>query len=155
VGLVLELLVWWVATTGVWIVSLSAYASQDLIAALACGLPCAILAVLARRAVRLAARPPGELLRWLAALPWSIAVDTARVLALPWRPKARSTAGEFRRMPIGPPGTSAAAVGRRSAAALLMSSTPGAYVVDVDPDTGTALVHAVGPQSLIERQVGA
>jgi multisubunit Na+/H+ antiporter MnhE subunit len=155
VGLVGELLVWWGVTTGVWIVSLSAYSSQDLVAALACGLPCAIMAVLARRTVRLTARPPAEMVRWLGALPWSIAVDTVRVLALPWRPRSRSSAGQFRRMPLGPPGTSAAAVGRRTAAALLMSATPGAYVVDVDPATGTALVHAVGPRSLIERQVAA
>jgi multisubunit Na+/H+ antiporter MnhE subunit len=155
VRLVGELLVWWGVTTGVWIVSLSAYASQDLIAALACGLPCAVMAVLARRAVRLAARPPAGMLRWLAALPWSIAVDTVRVLALPWRPGSRSSAGEFRRMSLGPPGQSASAVGRRTAAALLMSATPGAYVVDVDPDSGTALVHAVGPRSLIERKIAA
>lgn len=154
-GLAVELLVWWGVTTGVWIVSLSAFASQDLVAALACGVPCAVMAVLARRAVRLAARPPAQMLRWLAALPWSIAVDTVRVLALPWRPRGRTSAGEFRRMPIGPSGESAPAVGRRAVAALLMSATPGAYVVDVDPDTGTALVHAVGPRSLIERQVTA
>jgi multisubunit Na+/H+ antiporter MnhE subunit len=153
VGPVAELLAWWGVTTGVWIVSLSAYASQDLVAALACGLPCAVMAVLARRAVRLAARPPAETLRWLGALPWSIAVDTVRVLALPWRPASRSSAGRFRRTPLGPLGESATAVGRRTAAALLISATPGSYVVDVDPDTGTALVHAVGPRSLIERQV--
>lgn len=154
-GLVWELLVWWGVTTGVWIVSLSAYSSQDLVAALACGVPCAVMAVLARRTLRLAARPPAEAWRWLAALPWSIAVDTVRVLALPWRRGARSSAGQFRNMPLGPSGTSAGAVGRRAAAALIMSATPGAFVVDVDPDTGTALVHALGPASPIERQVAA
>jgi multisubunit Na+/H+ antiporter MnhE subunit len=34
-----------------------------------------------------------------------------------------------------------------------MSATPGAYVVDIDADAGTALVHAVGPASPIEGSV--
>jgi multisubunit Na+/H+ antiporter MnhE subunit len=54
---------------------------------------------------------------------------------------------------IGPPGNSPKALGRRAMAAVLMSATPGAYVVDIDPDAGTALVHAVGPASPIEGSV--
>ena len=152
-SLAVELLVWWCVTTGVWMVSLSAYSAQDMVVALGCGLLCAVLAVLARRAVRLDARPPAALLRWLGALPWSIAVDTARVLVLPYRTRARPAPGEFRRLRIGPPGQTPEAVGRRTLAAVLMSATPGAYVVDVDPDTGVALVHAMGAPSPIEREV--
>lgn len=152
--LAVELLVWWGVATGIWFVSLSAYSGQDLVVALGCGAACAVVAVLARRAARLDARPPAALLRWLLILPWSVALDTGRVLALPWRPEARVSAGEFRRMPLGPSGTSPQAVGRRAMAAVLMSSTPGAYVVDIDPGDGTALVHAVGPASPIERAVG-
>jgi multisubunit Na+/H+ antiporter MnhE subunit len=140
-------------TTGVWLVSLSAYSGQDLVVALGCGLLCAVMAVLARRAVRLDARPPAAMLRWLGALPWSIAVDTGRVLVLPWRPRARASAGQFRRVPIGPSGETPRAVGRRAMASVLMSATPGAYVVDVDPGTGTALVHAMGASSPIESHV--
>jgi multisubunit Na+/H+ antiporter MnhE subunit len=148
-----ELLVWWCVSVGVWMVSLSAYSGQDLVVAVACGLPCAGMAVLTRRAVRADARPPAAALRWLAVLPWSVVVDAVRVLALPWRPRARSSAGSFRRLPMQATGSSPRAVGRRAAASLLVSSTPGAYVVDVDPGSGTALVHAVGPASPIERQV--
>jgi multisubunit Na+/H+ antiporter MnhE subunit len=148
-----ELLVWCGVTTGFWFVSLSAYSGQDLVVALGCGVACAVVAVLARRAARLDARPPAAMLRWLLALPWSIVLDTGRVLALPWRRRARATAGEFRRVRIGPSGSSPSAVGRRAMAAVLMSSTPGAYVVDIDPDEGTALVHAVGPASPIEGAV--
>jgi hypothetical protein len=92
-------------------------------------------------------------LRWLAALPRSVAVDTVHVLALPWHPAGRSDAGEFRRVPLGAPGETPGAEGRRAVAAVLLSSTPGTYVVDTDPDTGTALVHAIGPPAPIERQV--
>ena len=152
-SLAVELLSWWCVTVGVWMVSLSAYSSHDLVVAVACGLPCAVVAALARRAVRLDARPPAAMVRWSGVLPWSIAVDTARVLVLPWRPEVRAEAGRFRRVRLGPPGVTAVAVGHRAAAAVLMSSTPGAYVIDVDPDTGTALVHSVGSPSVIERRV--
>jgi multisubunit Na+/H+ antiporter MnhE subunit len=153
VSVAVELVVWCLVTTGVWMVSLSAYSGQDLVVALACGAACAVVAVLARRAARLDARPPAAMLRWLLALPWSIVLDTGRVLVLPWRPRIRTSAGEFRRVPIGPPGNTPRAVGRRAIAAVIMSATPGAYVVDVDPGEGTALVHAVGPASPIEGAV--
>jgi multisubunit Na+/H+ antiporter MnhE subunit len=153
VGLALELLVWWVVAIGVWLTSLSAYSRQDLIVAVGCGLPCAVMAVLARRAVRLRMRPPADAVRWLTALPPAVAGDTVRVLALPWRPSRRSTAGEFRTVDLRARGRTPAASGRRAVATVLLSSTPGSYVVDVDPDTGTALIHAVGPPSAIERRV--
>lgn len=148
-----ELLVWCGVATGIWFVSLSAYSGQDLVVALLCGAVCAVVAVLARRAARLAARPPAAMLRWMLLLPWSIVLDTGRVLALPWRPGARASAGEFRRVRIGPSGNGPGAMGRRATAAVLMSSTPGAYVVDIDPEEGTALVHSVGPASPIEDAV--
>jgi multisubunit Na+/H+ antiporter MnhE subunit len=153
VRVAVEVLVWWCVSVGVWLVSLSAYSGQDLAVAVACGLATAVMAVLTRRAVRADARPPAAVLRWLAVLPASILLDAVRVLALPWRPRARSAAGTFRRLPLGAPGDSPAAVGRRATAAVLLSSTPGAFVVDVDPGSGAALVHAVGPASPIERQV--
>jgi multisubunit Na+/H+ antiporter MnhE subunit len=153
VRVAIELLVWWCVSVGVWMVSLSAYSGQDLVVAVACGLACAVLAVLTRRAVRADARPPAAALRWLAVLPWSVVLDAARVLALPWRPGARSDAGTFRRLPLHPTGSSPAAVGRRATASMLVSSTPGSIVVDVDPATGTALVHALGPASPVERSV--
>jgi multisubunit Na+/H+ antiporter MnhE subunit len=56
-------------------------------------------------------------------------------------------------LPLHAPGNSPGAVGRRATAALLVSSTPGAVVVDVDPGSGTALVHAVGSESPVEREV--
>lgn len=148
-----ELLIWWCVSVGVWMVSLSAYSGQDLVVAVACGLACAVMALLTRRAVRADARPPVAMLRWLAVLPGSIVLDAGRVLLLPWRPRARSTAGTFRRLPLHAAGDSPGAVGRRATAAVLLSSTPGAFVVDVDPGSGTALVHAVGPESPVEREV--
>jgi multisubunit Na+/H+ antiporter MnhE subunit len=153
VSLAAELVIWCCVTTGIWIVSLSAYSGQDLAVALGCGAACAVVAVLARRAARLAARPPAEMLRWLVSLPWSIVLDTGRVLVLPWRPRARARAGEFRHVRIGPSGTTSRAVGRRAMASVFLSATPGAYVVDIDPAAGTALVHSIGPASPIEGSV--
>ncbi len=151
--LALELVAWWCATVAVWMLSLSAYSSQDLVVALVCGLPCAVMAVLARRAVRGAWRPPAAAVRWAAALPWSVASDTLRVLSMPWRPSARSRAGELREVAMGATGDTARAAGRRALGSVLISSTPGAYVVDTDPEAGTALVHTVTRPSPIERRV--
>jgi multisubunit Na+/H+ antiporter MnhE subunit len=149
----MELAAWWAATLGVWMLSLSAYSRQDLVVAAFCALGCAAMAVLARRAVRGAWLPPPAALRWLVVLPWSIAVDTVRVLTLPWRPARRSTEGEFRTVSLGAQGETAAAAGRRAVASVVLSSTPGAYVVETDHRSGTALVHSLTPPSLVERRV--
>jgi multisubunit Na+/H+ antiporter MnhE subunit len=148
-----ELVVWWCAAVGVWMLSLSAYSSQDLMVAVVCGLPCAVTAVLARRVVGAAWRPPMASVRWAMTLPWSFVVDAVQVLTLPWRPAARRAAGEFREVPVGATGGAAPAAGRRALASVFVSSTPGAYVVDVDPEAGRALIHAVTRRSSIERQV--
>src|SRR5947209_15209212 len=86
-GLAAELLAWWAATIGVWMVSLSAYSSQDLVVAMGCAVPCAAAAAAARRAVRGAWRPPTSR-SWavLLLLPPTIVADAARVLVAAWRP---------------------------------------------------------------------
>lgn len=150
-SLAVELVAWWCLAVGVWMLSLSAYSSQDLIVAVACGVPCAAAAAAARRAVRGAWRAPAAALRWAVVLPWSVALDTARVLTLPWTAR-RSTAGELHEVELAA-GDSAAAAGRRALAAVLMSATPGAYVVDIDATSGTAVVHRIVATSPIERVI--
>jgi multisubunit Na+/H+ antiporter MnhE subunit len=78
-------------------------------------------------------------LRRAATLPWEIVRDFARVtLALAHgRP-----AGAFREIRVP-----ARTAGDRALAGLLGSIAPNAYVVDVDRDRGTALLHELDPRS--------
>jgi multisubunit Na+/H+ antiporter MnhE subunit len=148
-----ELAAWWAACVGIWLVSLSAYSSQDLVVACLASLPCAAVAVAARRLVGGAWRPPGrETLLALAMLPCSIVVDAVRVLSMPWRPGGRS-AGELRWVYLGRDRERPAHdAGRQAVLSLLMSVTPGSYVVHVDR-RGRALVHAIGAPAPVERVV--
>lgn len=148
-GVTLEFAAWWAATVGIWLVSLSAYSSQDLVVALACAVPCAALAVGARRAIRGAWRPPRDLWRVVPLLPIAIVADGARVLAAVWW-RGRGASMKFRSTTFDTRGRVAESAGRRALWSLLLSSTPGTYVVDADPD-GRVLLHSVGGPTSLER----
>lgn len=150
-AIAVEVLVWWCVAVGVWMLSLSAFSGQDLLVAVSCGLPCGVMAVVARRAVRGSWKPPRAAVRALAVLPWAIVVDTVRVLRLPWIPSMRSTVGEFREStPVT--GIRTATAGRQAFAAVLISSAPGTYVVDMDGQHGSVL-HDVTDPSRVERKL--
>ena len=83
-------------------------------------------------------------------LPAAIVVDAVRVLS--WPVRSRS-GGSFRTIDIGARGGTPAATGRRAAASLALSSTPGSYVVAADEKAGTLTVHGLGGSSMIERAV--
>jgi multisubunit Na+/H+ antiporter MnhE subunit len=137
-------MLWWAGCVGVWLLSLSAFSGEEFVVAAVSAGPCAACAVAARRAMR--GWWPGLAVgrEALLALPVTIITDAVRVLALPYRPGARRS-GHFRQvaLPIDRPG-------RHAVTAILLSSTPGAYVVDVDPEQRTALVHAVSAPSRLE-----
>jgi multisubunit Na+/H+ antiporter MnhE subunit len=143
-------LAWWVVSVCVWMLSLSAYSGADMMAAVLAGLPCALTAVAARRAVRGHWRPGWELLAALAALPGSVARDSVVVLLLPWT-RRRVGAGGLREIDLHAVGESSAANGRRAVGLILLSASPGSYVVEADPDRGTAVIHAVSGGSRLER----
>lgn len=144
----LEGVAWWGACLGVWLVSLSAVSGQDLVVALAASFPCGLLAVAAREAAgnswslrRLgpARRSLGRL-GVLAALPVALVTDTVQALgSVPARHQ-----GRFRRVPVGDGrGEDPSNRARRAAATVTVSVTPGSYVVDIDHETGEALVHVL------------
>ena len=151
--IIVELLGWYVVAVGIWMASLSAWSGQELIVAAGCAVPCAVAAVGARRAIGGAWRLPAASLRWSLMLPAAIVTDAARVLAWPVRPGSQSSGGGFRQIDIGARGETSSASGRRAAASLAMSSTPGAYVVAADEKAGTVMVHGLGGSSMIERAV--
>lgn len=146
--LALELLFWEVIGVGVWMASLSAFSAHELVVACGCAVPAAVAATGARRALRGAWRLPVDAFRWVAMWPGAIVADAGRVLTLPLRDRG---GGRLRTVDFAAPGTGSGPAGRRAAAIVALSATPATVVVATDEEAGTALVHAVGPVSRLER----
>lgn len=151
-----ELLWWWGAAVGIWLLTLSSVGTAELVVAAACGLPCAVAARAGRAAVRGCWTPRVRWAWWLAPLVVAIVADSARALVVAVR-RLRGTEqrGELRelRLPAGEPDPVAAA--RRALATLTVTSTPGTLVVDTDPDRCLLVTHSLIPgPSLIEKVVG-
>lgn len=150
VGLVVELVAWLAVCVAVWMASLSAWSAHDFVVAVACAAPCTVAAAAARRAVKGRWRPPRRLWRWLALFPLAVATELVVVLVSPLRRwRSGGSVGEFRTIRVVPKRSA----GNRALVALLLSSTPGSYVVATDPDEGTALLHSVGAASALERAI--
>lgn len=136
----LEALFWWCAALGIWLLSLSAVSTSELVVATLVSLPCGALAVAGRLASRHAWKArPGWVLPVLLA-PLTIVTDSVQVLSS----AVTGGAGRFERVPVGGgTGSGPLPEGRRAAATFWLSITPGSYVVDIDPATGEALLHVV------------
>jgi multisubunit Na+/H+ antiporter MnhE subunit len=140
--LVVEVVVWWALSLGVWIISLTIVGGQELLVAVLAALPCGILATAGRRAAGNAWRVRPGWFTAAALLPVAIVSDTVQVLAtaLP----GRRTEGSFKRIPVaGGVGEGPVPAGRRAVATILVTLTPGSFVTDVEPRTGQALVHVL------------
>lgn len=146
-------MVWWGLGVGVWVVSLSAVPVTEVIVAALVSLPCGVLAVVARVAAGNAWTFRPGWFRPALVLPLAIVKDLIQVFSL-LRP-GRNGAGRFRYRALSDAsGEGSRPQGRRALATLLVTSTPGAIVIDIEPDTGLALVHEVGPgRSALEEAV--
>lgn len=141
-----EFLFWEAACTGVWLLTTSSIGTPELVAALVCALPCAVLAVLARHAVEGSWLPRAGWTRWLLPLPVAAVADTARVLRLAvvsllGRPVP---AGEVRTLTLTHDRAGRQWRARQSAAVVLVSAAPGTVVLDVEPDDGETVLQALG-----------
>jgi len=146
-----ELAVWWAATLGLWLLTLSSVDAPDLMIAVPSALVCAVLAIVARRTLGGNWRRPGGTAHWALRLPLAVVSDAIGVLVLPFRPGGRSRTGEWVRVPVLP-GAEPRRTTKRTVATVLVSSTPGSVVVNDDNDTGELLVHSLisGPWSMQE-----
>jgi multisubunit Na+/H+ antiporter MnhE subunit len=149
-----EIALWWAACVGTWLLTLSSVSTPDLVAAVVSGLPCAVLAVLARRAVRGPLAPRTAWLRWLLPVPVAVLADSVRVLgaaaaALVGR---RIPQGDLRRVTLPRDDSDRDWQNRQAAAVVLVSASPGSVVLDIDPDSGETLVHelATGRPDVLE-----
>jgi multisubunit Na+/H+ antiporter MnhE subunit len=138
-----EVALWWAACVGTWLLTLSSVNTAELVAAVAAGLPCAVVAVLARRAVRGPLSPRAAWLRWLLPVPVAVLADSARVLGVAAGAVVgrRIPEGDLRRVILPRDRSDGDWQNRQAAAVILVSASPGSVVLDVDPDSGEALVH--------------
>lgn len=137
-----EVLFWWAACVGLWLLTLSSVSLSETLVATGCGLACAVMAVVARRAVRGSWPVQPAWIRWLLPLPAAIAADTARVLARAAGVLVgRVPSGRFRsvRLPRDPSAPRWRT--RQAAATVLVTAPPGTVVVDVDEESGEMRLH--------------
>ena len=143
---VAEVVFWWAAGVGVWLLTLSSVSLPEALIATGCALPCAVLAVVARRAVggSWPVRPGWA--RWLLPLPAAVVADAGRVLGLATLVLAgrRVPAGDERTVTLHPDRPVWRWQARQAVATVLVTATPGTVVLDVDEDSGEMRLHALG-----------
>jgi hypothetical protein len=153
-----ETLVWTLVLGGVWLATLTVVTTTELVFAAGVGLALAPVALTSRRALGVVVRPRAAWAGWLVRAPAAVVVDTARLAAALVRAVRRGEPVGADRELVLPPEDTPRARTRAALGAIVVSSTPGSYVVDVDPATpdhpGTLTVHALGDRpSGLERAV--
>jgi multisubunit Na+/H+ antiporter MnhE subunit len=140
-----EIVLWWAACLGLWLLTLSSITLPELVVGAVAALPCAVLAVLARRAVQGSwpARPAW--IRWLLPLPVAVVADSVRVLGLAAGVLIgrRIPDGELRRLRFPRDEDAGSRRTREAVAVLLVNTSPGTVVLDID-DSGEMLLHSLG-----------
>jgi multisubunit Na+/H+ antiporter MnhE subunit len=132
---VVELLVWWVALSLVWLGTLSTGSALEIAVGVGGAGLGALAAVLARSALDTSWRPKARWLQWALKLPWSVLTDAVRVLF----GRSRATTREVR-------------VSDVAVAATLLNVTPGTVVVAARKNV--LVLHALGEKpSGLEREL--
>ena len=150
-----EVLWWWAAACGVWLLTLSSVNAAELVVALACALPCGLAAWAARVTLGGRWRPRPQWVWWLAPLAVSAFTDAVRVLLLAVRRHdVDRGAGRLVDVPLPHSDAEDVATGRAAVATLVLSSTPGTLVVQGDPERGVLTLHSLVPSgSILEKAV--
>ena len=156
---IVETLVWWPLLCGLWLLTLSTFPREELVAAVVLSLPCAAAAGVARRAVGASWRPRASWARWLPPLPGAVFADTGRVLLqVPRGPGTGVARGRLQQVRLPEERDPARAAAQRALAVIALSMPPGSVVVGAgdrsDPDELTLHVLAEGPpriRAVIER----
>ncbi|MCE0766756.1 Na+/H+ antiporter subunit E [Pseudonocardia kujensis] len=113
--------------------------TPELLAAAVCALPCAVVALRARRALGARWRVPRAVLRWAPAVALGAVTDTVRVLL------AGTAGGRVREVVLDEVGArgSAAQDTYRALATVAVAATPGSVVLD-ERGGRRLVVHALG-----------
>ncbi|MDI2125370.1 Na+/H+ antiporter subunit E [Yinghuangia seranimata] len=139
-----ELLLWWLLLTGLYVVLIGPLEALDVAVGAACALGAAVAAGVVRRASSAAWGPGRRAALAVLELPGSVLADTVRLAAATGRRLVRPSGrapGVFRELTLSP------GVGP-AWAAVLLSASPGVYVVAIAPSgpsqrARTIIVHAL------------
>jgi multisubunit Na+/H+ antiporter MnhE subunit len=140
---------WWAALMAAWLLFVDTFAVAEVLAGVVASALAASLAEAVRERGYVGFAPRA---RWVAHGPrvvWQILVDCWILeVALVQRLRGRRVRGVMYRVPIRYGGDDSRAAARRALLNFAVSITPNSYVLDLESDTGTALVHQLVPDRL-------
>ena len=141
-----ETVVWWAVGIGVWLLTLSSMSAPEVVAAVVAALPCAVLAVAARRAVEGSWAPQLRRLRQVLPLPVAVGADTVRLLGRAAAVLAGHPipAGDLREVRLERDRGAERWAAHQATAVALVSASPGSVALHVDEKTGQLLLHMLG-----------
>ena len=139
----------WILMLGLWMLLSGSLVLSELLAGAAAATIAAVAFEAVRRQGLLRFRPRARWLLRALGLPWrlfseSVVVSWALLKSLALR---RPVRGRFREVPFSTGGTDARSQARRVLVTTAASLSPNAYVVDVDPENDTLLIHELVPRS--------
>jgi multisubunit Na+/H+ antiporter MnhE subunit len=138
---------WWAALCGLWLLLAGEWNRQELIAAASASAIAATLAELARARAGVSARVPRRFIVRAWSVPLVVVVDFGLLAAALARSavRRRVVRGTFRAHRLDVAGDDAAATGVRAWIAVAATYSPNAYVLDIDDEDGTVLLHDLVP----------
>ena len=150
---VLPWLAWWIALFWLWFLLVGEWNDQELGAAAIAATIAASLAELARTQTGFSARVP---LRGLADVPGALGMVFVDFGIVMWAlltsiARRRVVRGELVSREFDGGAAAAPGVGPRAWAVLIASYSPNAYVIDVDPEVDSVLLHDLVPYPPSER----
>jgi multisubunit Na+/H+ antiporter MnhE subunit len=138
-----------VVLTGVWIALAGRLDAQDLVGgASAAGLAAVVGFFVSQKGRALPSLRRRDA-RLIATFPWQVVVETAQVFGLAARKLTGKAVagGSWAHTPVDVGGGGWRSARRDSVVTALLSVAPGTVVVDIDADSGVALVHRLGERS--------
>jgi hypothetical protein len=138
--------VWFVLLAGFYFALVTEHDWPEIATGVVAGALGAAAAVASGTAERGRYRPAWRWLAWLIPLPQQVCGDTGRLAALLVRRIVGRPVGpgSMRELRLSQPEDGARASALRALGGWAMSYAPGSYVVDIDADTGTVLLHDLG-----------
>jgi multisubunit Na+/H+ antiporter MnhE subunit len=142
-------IVWYVSLFGLWILLVDTFAAEELLLGAIAAAVAATAAniVRAQDLVRFRLRP-----RWLRGvwrILWQVGTESGMLVVALWRQLRRpgSVRGRFRVLEFPREGDDAAAAARRALVTSVVSITPNTYVVGIEGEEGTILIHQLVPRA--------
>jgi len=148
-------LAWWAALLAIWVVLVDTVRVDELIAGAVAAAVAASIALAVHRLGYIQFAPRAAWLRETPAIAWNVLVDCGLLGAALWRRVVhrRRIHGVMLRMPFHYGDDNGRDGARRALVNYAVSLTPNTYVVDIDPDSDSILVHrlVLGPVDRVLR----